>query len=355
MSRQLEQDSRLLSVLIPTHNEAANLEVLCRQLRGVLSGLSRRWEILFVDDGSSDVSLDILRKLHQEEPRIGAISLSRNFGKEIAIAAGLRAVKGDAVIIMDGDLQHPPHVLGSFVARWREGYDMVYGQRLNRATDSPMYRILAKHFYRLFNFFAKSDIPDGAGDFRLLSRRAIDAMNRLTEKSRFNKGLYAWIGFRSIAVPYTVAHRLHGKSTWSARRLISFALDALTSFSTMPLRVSSVLGIVISLIAIIYSALFLTGTLLFGVTVPGFPSLIISVMFLSGAQLISLGIIGEYIGRVYDEVKARPLYLVAEEIRSNVDGDGELRETRNALRDRIKVAASTISNGASGDLGKSAS
>ena len=305
---------RLVTVLIPILNEEQNLPEIGRQLPVVLEKLGVEWRVLFVDDGSKDGSMDVIRTLHANDQRFSAISLSRNFGKELAVAAGLKHVTGDACIIMDADLQHPPEVLISFIEHWNEGYDIVYGQRINRETDGPIYRLLARFFYRLFNFLVDSDIPKNAGDFRLLSRRAIDAMNLLRERSRFNKGLYSWIGFKSIAVPYMVADRKHGASKWRLRRLVSYAIDGMTSFSTLPLRVSSLLGLSISLLAMAYSAVFLIRTLLLGADIPGFPTLIISVMFFSGAQLISLGIIGEYLGRVYDEVKARPLYIIADEV-----------------------------------------
>ncbi len=305
---------RLVSVLIPILNEEHSLQELGRQLPQVLGRLDTDWRVLFVDDGSSDGTVEAIRKLNAQDDRFSAISLSRNFGKEIAVAAGLHHVTGDACIIMDADLQHPPEVLSSFIERWREGYDIVYGQRIDRQTDGPAYRLFAKIYYRVFNFLVHSDIPKNAGDFRLLSRRAIDAMNTLQERARFNKGLYSWIGFKSVAVPYSVSERRHGASKWNLRRLVSYGIDGVTSFSTIPLRVWSLLGLTISLMAMVYSAIFLISTLLFGADIPGFPTLIISVMFFSGAQLISLGIMGEYLGRVYDEVKARPLYIIAEEI-----------------------------------------
>ena len=305
---------KLVSIVIPVLNEAGNLDALLQRVVAVLSGLRERWEIVFVDDGSTDGTLAQLREINAREPRVTAISFSRNFGKEIAIAAGLAYVRGDAAIIIDADLQHPPEVMTKFVEKWREGYDIVYGDRLDRNTDGPFRRLYAHAFYRLFNALSRSDIPSGAGDFRLLDRRAIDAMNRLKETSRFNKGLYSWIGFKSIGVPYQVADRAGGVTKWSPRKLIRFALDGLTSFSTLPLRVWSVLGLVISLMAIAYASVVLVRTLVYGADVPGFPSLIISVMLLAGVQLISLGVLGEYLGRVYEEVKARPLYLVADEV-----------------------------------------
>ena len=306
----------LLSIVIPVLNEATNLQRLIERLTPVLDGLGGlTWELIFVDDGSTDETLARLRQLNATDDRVKAISFSRNFGKEIALAAGIRYASGDAVVLMDADLQHPPEVLVQFIARWREGYQVVYGQRIDRTTDSPLRRLVSVVYYKLFNALVKTDIPDGAGDFRLLDRKAADAMNRMREASRFNKGLFSWIGFKSVGVPYRVAEREGGGgSRWNARRLAHFALDGLTSFSTLPLRASTLLGLAVSAIAFAYAVWIILKTIVFGVDVPGFPSIIISVMFFSGVQLIFLGILGEYLGRVYEEVKARPLYLVAEEI-----------------------------------------
>jgi glycosyltransferase involved in cell wall biosynthesis len=304
----------LLSVVVPVLDEADNLDALVERLTPVLDGLDLAWEVVFVDDGSTDATLAAIRALHARDRRYAAVSLSRNFGKEIAIAAGLSRVRGDAAVILDADLQHPPELIGAFLEKWREGYHVVYGQRTDRETDGVLRRLHSRAFYRLFNALVRTEIPDGAGDFRLLDRRAIDAMNALRETSRFNKGLYSWIGFRSIGVPYHVAERRHGASKWSFRRLASFAIDGITSFTTLPLRVWSLLGLAISLSAFTYALVFLVKTIVLGIDVPGFPTLIISTMFFAGAQLISLGVIGEYLGRVYEEVKRRPLYIVAEEI-----------------------------------------
>ncbi len=308
-----------LTVVIPVLNEERNLGPLESRLVPMLDGLGVTWNVLFVDDGSTDETLAGLRLIHQREPRITAVSLSRNFGKEVAIAAGLRHATGRAVIIMDADLQHPPEMLGEFVRLWREGYQVVYGQRRSRRTDSFLHRTFAKVFYRLFNALVQTDIPEGAGDFRLLDRAAVDAMNQLSEVSRFNKGLYSWIGFKAIGVPYDVAERMHGTSKWSFRKLTRFALDGLTSFSTLPLRVWSLVGLAISLAAFATAVYFIAQTLLFGVDVKGFPTLIVSVMFFAGVQLITLGVIGEYLGRVYEEVKGRPLFIVG--ARVGLDGE----------------------------------
>jgi glycosyltransferase involved in cell wall biosynthesis len=303
-----------ISVLIPVLNEAENIAALLARTTATLDACNVRYEIVFVDDGSQDATLARLREAHARDPRVRAVALSRNFGKEIAIAAGLAHVRGDAAIIMDADLQHPPEVIAEFLARWRDGYQVVYGQRLARDTDSALRRTLARSFYRIFNALVRTDIPEGAGDFRLLDRKAIDAMNAISETSRFNKGLFSWIGFKSIGVPYRVAERSAGATKWSVTRLLKFAIDGLTSFSTLPLRVSTLLGLLVSFIAFAYVMVFIVKTMLFGTDVPGFPTIVISVMFFSGVQLVFLGIIGEYLGRVYEEVKARPLYLVAEEI-----------------------------------------
>lgn len=303
-----------VTVVIPVLNEERNLGPLAERLVPMLDGLGVTWNALFVDDGSTDGTLAGLEALHAKDGRIGAVSLSRNFGKEIAIAAGLRHATGRAVIIMDADLQHPPEMLGEFIRLWRQGYQIVYGQRRDRTADSRLHRLFAKSFYRLFNSLVRTDIPEGAGDFRLLDRVAVDAMNQLGESSRFNKGLFSWIGFRSIGVPFDVAERQHGTSKWNFRKLARFALDGLTSFSTLPLRVWSLLGLAISLVAFATAIYFVVRTMVFGADVPGFPSLIVSMMLLAGVQLISLGVIGEYLGRVYEEVKRRPLFIVASRI-----------------------------------------
>ena len=331
-----------VTVLIPVLDEERAIPELGRRLPDVLEPLDVDWSVIFIDDGSRDETLGAIRTLNETDGRFTAVSLSRNFGKEIAIAAGLRAAQGSACIIMDADLQHPPEVLSSFITRWREGYDIVYGQRLDRRTDGPVYRFFAKRFYRLFNFLVHSDIPEGAGDFRLLSPRAVKAMNTLTESARFNKGLYSWIGFKSIGVPYTVGDRAHGTSRWNLRKLIHYAIDGVTSFTTLPLRVWSLLGVAISTIALIYSIIVLSRTLLFGVDTPGFPTLIISVMFFSGAQLISLGILGEYLGRVYEEVKARPLYIVAERVGLEPEDEATLGHSELMPRKSTRVPAPTI-------------
>jgi glycosyltransferase involved in cell wall biosynthesis len=309
-----DRPQRKISVIVPGLNEERGIPPLIDRLRPVLENLGLDWELIFVDDGSTDSTLPLLRELNHRDPRMKAISLSRNFGKELAAAAGLAYATGDAAVLMDADLQHPPELIREFVARWQEGYDIVYGQRRDRDNDRLLHRWSAHAFYAVFESLSGTSLPEGAGDFRLLDRKAVDAMNRMRERVRFNKGLYAWMGFRSVGVPYTVAAREIGSSRWRPRQLLRFALDGIAAFTTIPLRVWSYLGVLISAFAFFYALSFLIEVLVYGVMTPGFPTLIISVLFFSGVQLISLGVIGEYLGRVYEEVKGRPLFLVAEEV-----------------------------------------
>ncbi|WP_112663133.1 glycosyltransferase family 2 protein [Microvirga flavescens] len=303
-----------ISVIIPVHNESANIAPLCDALLPVLNRITDLWEVVFIDDGSRDDTLSRIKLRSIDEPRIGAVSFSRNFGKEIAIAAGLDHARGEAVVIMDADLQHPPEMIETFVARWREGYTMVYGQRTDRSDETRIKRGFAHLFYRLFSKFGEVSLPEGAGDFRLIDRKGVDVLRTLGERARFSKGLYAWIGFESIGVPFEVADRRHGQTKWSFRKLLRFAFDGIASFSSVPLRIWTYLGTLISICSILTAVYFLVRTLLFGTDLPGFPSLIVSVMFFSGIQLMSLGIIGEYVGRIFAEVKRRPLYVVAEHV-----------------------------------------
>jgi polyisoprenyl-phosphate glycosyltransferase len=322
-----------LSVVVPVFNESANIEPLCDRLVPILERVAASWEVVFVNDGSEDDTLSAIRARNAAEPRIGAVSFSRNFGKEVAIAAGLDHARGRAVVIMDADLQHPPEVIERFVARWREGYVMVYGQRTSRADESAVKRGFARLFYRLFDSFTHMHLPEGAGDFRLIDARGVEVLRGLPERSRFSKGLYAWIGFKTIGIPFVVEERRHGATKWSFRTLFRFAFDGITAFSTVPLRVWTYLGGLISVLAIAAAAYFAVRTLLFGVDVAGYPSLIVSITFLGGVQLMSLGIIGEYIGRIFAEVKRRPLYVVAERI-----GDAAEASQPEIIRDERRAA-----------------
>jgi glycosyltransferase involved in cell wall biosynthesis len=303
-----------VTILIPIFNEEANLECLVAELLSTLVSQNFSWTVLFVDDGSTDKSLAKLKNICAVDNRFKAISLSRNFGKDRAIAAGLRYAQADAVVIMDADLQHPPSLIPKLVERWRAGFKVVFAQRQNRDCESLSRKLFSQAFYAIFRSITQTQLPNGVGDFVLLDRAAVEAINGLGERTRFSKGLYSWIGFRSAGITFRVEQRRAGTSRWSAFKLIRFALDGLVSFSNLPLKVWSVVGAFVSFAALAYSGYFIVRTILFDADVPGFPSLIVSIMFFSGVQLISLGVIGEYLARVYEEVKGRPLYIVAEEV-----------------------------------------
>jgi len=314
MANARAASGKTLSIVVPVFNEEANVTVLAERIAQSLADVREAWSILFVDDGSSDGTLAQVSRLAAADSRIGAVALSRNFGKEAAMAAGLRYARGDAAIIMDADLQHPPEVIPRFLEAWRAGADLVYGLRQDRASESPSRSGPSKFFYRLFGRLSDLRIPEGATDFVLLDRKAVDAMNSLGERCRFTKGLISWIGFRSTCVPFFVEPRRQGRSRWSPIKLATYAIDAFSSFSSLPLKVWSYLGMAVSAGAIVYAGCFVVQTMIFGVDVPGFPSLIVSIMFFAGVQLISLGVLGEYVARLFQEVKRRPLFVVAERI-----------------------------------------
>jgi glycosyltransferase involved in cell wall biosynthesis len=319
-----------LSVVAPVYNEAENIEPLLKRLAAALEDCVSSFEIVFVDDGSTDDTLKALRAAHKRDPRVRALSLSRNFGKEIAIAAGLDHVRGAATVIMDADLQHPPETIGKFVELWRAGYKNVYGERVSHTSDSRLRQMLTQRFYRLFESLSETGLPEGAGDFRLLDAAAVRALRTMREHARFSKGLYAWIGFKSIGVPFEVEPRAHGATKYNYLRLTNFALDGLMSFSTLPLKVWSFIGLGTSVFALAMAAYYLVRTLLLGVDVPGYASLIVSITFFAGIQLLSLGIVGEYIGRIFAEVKRRPLYLVEERIGvARVEPDDQIASTQH--------------------------
>jgi len=294
----------------PVHNEAPGLAEFFARLIPVLDGLGTSYEIICVDDGSSDDSLVRLLELRERMPALKVLSLSRNFGKDVAVSAGFDYARGAAVVPIDADLQDSPELIGRMVAKWREGYDVVYATRGSRAGESWFKRMTARSFYRVLDRITDIPIPHDTGDFRLLDRRVIDVLVRLPERTRFMKGLFAWVGFKQTALMFDREPRHTGTSKWSYWRLWNFALDAITSFSSLPLRVWSYAGFVIALFSFLY-AVFLAGLkIIRGVDVPGYISLMVVVLFFGGVQLITLGIIGEYMARMYNEVKGRPLYLV---------------------------------------------
>ena len=308
-----------ISVVVPFYNEGSNVHALLDRLKPVLDGLTTSWEVVCVNDGSSDDTLDYLVEAHRRNPLVKVIDLSRNFGKDAALSAGLAYARGRAVIPMDGDLQHPPETIPELVAKWSEGYEMVYAVRRSRRDQGALSRLASQSFYWVFKHLSEVSLPAGAGDFRLLDRKVVDALNRMPERNRFMKGIFAWVGFRQIGVPFDVVDRKQGTSKWNFVRLLRFAFSGLTGFSNFPLRVWGVVGAFISLLAFAYIVVRLLRTAVYGVDVPGYESIIITILFLGGMQLFTLGILGDYLGRVFDEVKGRPLFVVRDSFGLNTD------------------------------------
>lgn len=299
-----------ISCVVPVYNEAANVQAFFSKLQSCLRELTHRFEIIVVDDGSRDNTIEEIINLPQGY-NVKLLMLSRNFGKETALTAGLEHCSGDVAIILDADFQHPIESIPLFLQKWGEGYEMVYGVRTSRHNESHIKRNFANLFYWLMEKITHVDIPSNAGDFRLLDRKVVDAVNQFQERTRFMKGLYAWVGFKTIAVPFEVQDRAGGKSSWGFKRLTELAITGITSFSDIPLRVWGMVGFVISFVALIYAIYFVTFTLIYGADLPGFPSIIVAIMFLGGIQLLSIGILGEYIARIFTEVKQRPKYIIA--------------------------------------------
>ncbi len=304
-----------LAIVVPVHNEAEGLAQFHARLAAVLDGLVCGARVIYVDDGSRDASWPAICALAADDSRVQALRLSRNFGKELALTAGLdAAADADAVILIDADLQDPPELIPQFVARWQEGFDVVFGTRLARDGESWLKRASAAAFYRVMGWLSSTPIPVDAGDFRLLSRRAVAAMGGLRERHRFMKGLFAWVGFRQCELPFRRDPRHAGRSSFNYWKLWNFALEGITSFSTVPLRLATYVGMFTAVFAFGFGMWIMLKTLLWGDPVAGYPSLMTAMLFLGGIQLVALGIIGEYLGRLYDEVKQRPLYLVEERL-----------------------------------------
>jgi glycosyltransferase involved in cell wall biosynthesis len=300
----------LVSILVPVYNEEAAVEPFVRAVLPVLEAEPIRCELLFVNDGSQDRTLELVLGVARQDDRIRIVNLSRNFGKEAALSAAIDHARGDALIPMDVDLQDPPELISQFLKHWREGYDVVYGVRVSRRSDRFLKRQSASWFYAVYNRLSPLPIPVNAGDFRLFDRRVADVIRRLPERTRFLKGLFAWVGFKSIGIPYERPARIDGYTKWSPWGLWNFALDGLLSFSTVPLRIWTYFGATIAAVAFIYGGVIVIRTLVMGVEMPGYASLFTAVLFLGGVQLLSIGIIGEYIGRMFLETKKRPLYVV---------------------------------------------
>ncbi len=307
-----------LSIVVPFFNEALNVDVFFDRLLPVLDSLQLDWEAVCIDDGSRDDTMTRLIDRHRLDGRIKVLGLSRNFGKERALSAGLAHATGDVVIPIDADLQHPPEVIPEMLAKWREGYDVVYAVRQQRTGQGVIGRLQAKAFYWLFDKLSEVPLPREVGDFRLLDRKVVDVINAMPERTRFMKGIFAWVGFRQTGIPYTQEERQFGHSSWGLMKLIAFAFEGLVAFSDYPLRVWALIGSVISGFAFFYIVVRLVRTMVYGIDVPGYESIIVTILFLGGVQLITLGILGHYLGRVFNEVKGRPLFIVREKY--GIDG-----------------------------------
>ncbi len=309
---------RRLSIVVPCFNEGEGLDAFFDRLELILHKLhAYDHEIICIDDGSVDNTLKVLRHHADRNSRITVLELSRNFGKEAALTAGIDAAGGDAVIPLDADLQHPPELITAMVEQWENGSDVVLARRRSRETDHPFQRFITQGFYRLHNFIAECEIPKDVGDFRLMDRRVIDALKQLPERRRFMKGLFAWVGFKHSEVEFMPEPRKSGKTSFNARRLWILALEGITSFSTVPLAVWAYLGFTVATAALFYGCWIIIKTLAFGIDVPGYASLLTAILFLGGIQLLGIGILGEYIGRIYSESKQRPIYIIRQRYGGN--------------------------------------
>lgn len=324
--------SCLLSVVVPVYNEEGVLPLFHRRLSAVLDRVQGQCEVIYVDDGSTDSTAQLLAALHEEDVRVGVANLSRNFGKERALSAGLRLTRGAAVVVIDVDLQDPPELIPAMMEKWREGFDMVNMRRRRRDGETWFKRATAGLFYKVINRLSEVEIPQNVGDFRLLSRRATDAVNALTERNRFMKGLFAWVGYRQTVIDYDRAPRAVGNSKWPYGKLWCLAMEGVTAFSAAPLRVATYVGLLSAFGAFAYALFFFGRTLLFGDPVRGFPTLIVALLLLGGLQLMATGVLGEYLGRLFNESKQRPLYLLDQfQMPMQFDALPVVRLSRDAL------------------------
>ncbi|MEJ8854751.1 glycosyltransferase family 2 protein [Variovorax robiniae] len=302
----------MLSIIIPVFNEAEAILPFLSEISKTVKSLPIQYELIFVNDGSTDSTLQTLLQEQEKDHSIRIIDLSRNFGKEAALTAGLTAAKGDAIVPIDVDLQDPPEIIIEMLGKWKEGYEVVLGRRINRNSDSWAKRSTANWFYRLHNRIAQPRLPEDVGDFRLMDRKVVIALNRLFESHRFMKGLFAWVGFRTTIVDYVRAPRFNGTSKFNGWKLWNFAIEGITSFSTSPLRIWTYVGLIVSFAAFAFGAFISLRTAIYGVDVPGYASIVVAVTFIGGLQLTGIGVLGEYLGRAYIETKRRPIFIVRE-------------------------------------------
>lgn len=300
----------LISIIVPVYNEEDSLEAFVGRTKEVLRNINADHEIIFINDGSTDGTLERLLSFMSFDKHIRIVNLSRNFGKEAALTAGIENARGNAVIPMDVDLQDPPELIADFFAKWKEGYDIVFGVRAGRESDSLPKRITAGWFYQFFNKISSVKIPENTGDYRLMDRRVVEALKQLPERNRFMKGLFSWVGFKSVGVYYERGMRASGRTKWNYWKLWNFALDGLASFSTIPLKVWTYLGFIISMFSFLYGLHVIIKVVIWGRDVPGYASIMAAILFFGGIQLISLGVLGEYIGRLFVEAKCRPIYII---------------------------------------------
>ena len=322
--------SVIISVVVPAYNEAEVLGTFHARLAQVMRAVGENWEVVFVNDGSRDATLSVMEALRRADPHVGIVNLSRNFGKEIAVTAGLDHAIGDAVVVIDADLQDPPELIPQLVAAWRQGFDTVYAQRRRRDGETWAKKMTATVFYRLMHRIGRVELPPDTGDFRLISRRVVAALGQLREQHRFMKGLFAWVGFPSTAVLYDRAPRHAGQTKWNYWKLWNLALEGITGFTVMPLKLATYLGLIVGLMAAAYLCVIVVKTILFGNSVAGYPSLLAVVLFLSGVQLVTLGVIGEYLGRIFNETKHRPLYFVERHVLSAIEDAAQVRSASAA-------------------------
>ncbi|HLU18506.1 MAG TPA: glycosyltransferase family 2 protein [Pusillimonas sp.] len=341
--KTLDQPSTI-SCVVPCLNEAENLGVLIPGLIAAVSSLASAYEIIVVDDGSTDSTPDVLDALARQHPQVVYIQLSRNFGKEAALSAGLEAARGQVVVTLDADLQHPPALIAPMLERWRQGIDMVYAVRATREDESVFKRVGTKCFYRLMRTSGGITVPENAGDFRLMDRKVVDALLLLPERNRFMKGLFAWVGFKTEPFTYTPPQRLYGATSFKPFKLFHFALDGLTAFTTWPLRLLSMCGIVLSLLSFAYGLFIIVKYFMFGDPVQGWASLITVVLFFAGINLISIGVLGEYIARIFGEVKNRPLYLVRNQKGQGLGQRMSLTQPEFFAAERRRQSASRVIN-----------
>ncbi len=310
-AQKTKKNKELISIIIPCYNEQEVINICHEAVTKVIDDMPFDFEIIYINDGSKDNTLELLTEIYKSDDRVKVINLSRNFGKEAALTAGIDYSKGDAIIVLDADLQDPPSLIPDMVKMWKDtNADVVYGQRLQRDGETWLKKMSAKAFYRVINYISATDVPMNTGDFRLMNRRSVEALNKLREHHRFMKGMFAWIGYKQVPFQYNREARAAGRTKWDYLKLSNLAMEGITGFSIVPLRIATIFGFLISLFAFAFGTYTMLKTLIFGADWPGYASLMIMITFLSGIQLLTIGILGEYIGRIFGETKNRPLYLL---------------------------------------------